>query len=81
MQAIDTNLLVRLFVADDPEQADKVKALFDRHADEEGAFWVADIVPVAAGEDSAVYPASTVRNTERKSGARPATNGAQSDRR
>ena len=46
MQAIDTNLLVRLFVADDPEQADKVKALFDRHADEEGAFWVADIVLV-----------------------------------
>jgi predicted nucleic-acid-binding protein len=33
MQAIDTNLLVRLFVADDAEQAQKVRALFDAQAD------------------------------------------------
>lgn len=46
MQAVDTNLLVRLFVADDPDQADKVRRLFDHHAHEEGAFWVADIVLV-----------------------------------
>lgn len=46
MQAVDTNLLVRLFVNDDKAQAAKVRALFDRHADEDGAFWVADIVLV-----------------------------------
>jgi len=46
MQAVDTNLLVRLFVADDAAQAQKVRALFDRHADEDGAFWVADVVLV-----------------------------------
>lgn len=46
MQAIDTSLLVRLFVADDAAQAQKVRTLFDRHADEDGAIWVADIVLV-----------------------------------
>ena len=46
MQAIDTNLLVRLFVNDDAAQAQKVRALFDRHADDDGALWVADIVLV-----------------------------------
>jgi predicted nucleic-acid-binding protein len=46
MQAIDTNLLVRLFVADDEAQAQRVRKLFDQHADEDGAFWVADIVLV-----------------------------------
>jgi predicted nucleic-acid-binding protein len=46
MQAVDTNLLVRLFVADEPAQAQKVRALFDQHADEDGALWVADIVLV-----------------------------------
>lgn len=46
MQAIDTNLLVRLFVADDAAQAQKVRALFDAGAGEDGALWVADIVLV-----------------------------------
>ena len=46
MQAIDTNLLVRLFVNDDMAQAQKVRALFDQQADEDGALWVADIVLV-----------------------------------
>ncbi len=46
MQAVDTNLLVRLFVADDEAQAQRVRALFDAHADEDGALWVADIVLV-----------------------------------
>lgn len=44
MQAIDTDLLVRLFVNDDAAQAAKVRALFDRHADEDGALWIADFV-------------------------------------
>lgn len=46
MQAIDTNLLVRLFVNDDTAQAQKVRVLFDQHADAAGALWVADIVLV-----------------------------------
>lgn len=46
MQAIDTNLLVRLFVNDAAAQAQKVRALFDRHADDDGALWVADTVLV-----------------------------------
>ncbi len=46
MQAIDTNLLVRLFVVDDAEQARRVRNLFDQHANEDGALWLADIVLV-----------------------------------
>lgn len=46
MQAVDTNLIVRLFVGDDAAQGKKVRDLFDRHADEDGAFWIADIVLV-----------------------------------
>ena len=46
MQAIDTYLLVRLFVNDVAAQAQKVRALFDQLADEDGALWVADIVLV-----------------------------------
>ena len=46
MQAIDTNLLVRLFVNDDAAQAQKVRTLFDQHADADAALWVADIVLV-----------------------------------
>ena len=46
MQAVDTNLLVRLFVNDDAAQAQKVRALFDQQADDGGALWVADIVLV-----------------------------------
>ena len=46
MQAVDTNLLLRLFVNDDAAQARKVRALFDGHAEEDGALWVADTVLV-----------------------------------
>lgn len=46
MQAIDTSLLVRLFVADDADQAQRVRKLFDQHADDDGALWLADIVLV-----------------------------------
>lgn len=44
MIALDTNVLLRLLVADDAKQAEKVRALFDAHADEDGAFWIADSV-------------------------------------
>ena len=46
MQAIDPNLLVRLFVNDDTAQAQKVRVLFDQHADAAGALWIADLVLV-----------------------------------
>jgi predicted nucleic-acid-binding protein len=46
VQAVDTNLLVRLFVVDDTEQAARARKLFDRHAGEDGALWLADIVLV-----------------------------------
>jgi predicted nucleic-acid-binding protein len=46
MQAIDTNLLVRLFVNDDAAQGKKVRDLFDSHSHEDAALWVADIVLV-----------------------------------
>jgi predicted nucleic-acid-binding protein len=46
MQAIDTNLLVRLFVNDDTGQGKKVRDLFDSCADEDAALWIADIVLV-----------------------------------
>lgn len=44
MIAVDTNVLVRLFVNDDLVQARKAKALFDEHADQDDSLWVADIV-------------------------------------
>lgn len=44
MIALDTNLLLRLLVNDAPAQAAKVRALFDAHADEPEAFWIADVV-------------------------------------
>ena len=44
MIAIDTNVLVRLFVNDDAVQAAKARALFDAHADEDDSLWVADVV-------------------------------------
>lgn len=46
MQALDTNLLVRLFVNDDAAQAAKVRSLLDRHAADDDAFWIADTVLV-----------------------------------
>ena len=44
MIAIDTNVLVRLFINDDAEQAQKAQSLFDDHADEDESLWIADIV-------------------------------------
>ncbi len=44
MIAIDTNVLVRLFVNDDTDQTNKVRALFDSYADEDQSLWVTDIV-------------------------------------
>ena len=44
MIAIDTNVLVRLFVYDDIEQTNKVRALFDSYADEAQSVWLSDIV-------------------------------------
>ena len=46
MQALDTNILVRLFVNDDTAQARKARALFDEHADAHEALWIADTVLV-----------------------------------
>jgi predicted nucleic-acid-binding protein len=42
--AIDTNVLVRLFVNDDAAQAAKARALFDFHAEEDDSLWIADVV-------------------------------------
>ena len=44
MIAVDTNVLVRLFVNDDRAQAAKARALFDSHADEDDSLWIADVV-------------------------------------
>ena len=44
MIAVDTNVLVRLFVTDDAAQAAKARALFDAHADEDDSVWIADVV-------------------------------------
>ena len=44
MIAVDTNVLVRLFVNDDTAQAAKARALFDAHADEDDSLWIADVV-------------------------------------
>jgi predicted nucleic-acid-binding protein len=44
MIAIDTNVLVRLFVNDDAAQAAKARALFDACADADDSLWIADVV-------------------------------------
>jgi predicted nucleic-acid-binding protein len=46
MRTVDTNLLVRLFVVDDADQAARARKLFDEHADEDGELWLADVVLV-----------------------------------
>ena len=51
MIAIDTNVLLRLFVNDDAAQAAKARALFDAHADEDDSLWIADMV-LARSENS-----------------------------
>ena len=44
MIAIDTNVLVRLFINDDAAQAKRAGALFDECADQDDSLWIADIV-------------------------------------
>lgn len=44
MIGLDTNVLVRLLTRDDEEQADKARALFEAHADEDAALFVSDVV-------------------------------------
>ena len=46
MIAVDTNVLVRLLVGDDPSQAAKAQALFDRAAEGGVSVWVSDTVLV-----------------------------------
>ncbi len=44
MIGLDTNILVRLLTRDDEAQAQKVQALLEQHAAEDGALFVSDIV-------------------------------------
>jgi len=44
MIGLDTNVLVRLLTRDDEEQARKARALLEKHAAEDGALFVSDIV-------------------------------------
>ena len=46
MIAVDTNVLLRLLVGDDPSQAAKARRLFDRADAQQKAVWVADTVLV-----------------------------------
>ena len=46
MIAIDTNVLVRLFMNDDDAQAQKARALFDTCAGNDEQLWITDIVLV-----------------------------------
>ncbi|MDP1691429.1 MAG: type II toxin-antitoxin system VapC family toxin [Burkholderiaceae bacterium] len=46
MIAVDTNVLVRLLVGDDPAQAAKAQRCFDRAAEGDVSIWVSDTVLV-----------------------------------
>lgn len=46
MIAVDTNVLLRLLVGDDPSQAAKARRLFDRADAEQQTIWVSDTVLV-----------------------------------
>lgn len=46
MIAVDTNVLVRLVVADEPSQAAKARRLFDDVAERDDRIWVSDTVLV-----------------------------------
>ena len=46
MIAVDTIVLVRLMVNDEPAQAARAKQLFDAKAGEDGSIWVSDTVLV-----------------------------------
>ncbi|NRF68847.1 type II toxin-antitoxin system VapC family toxin [Aquincola sp. S2] len=49
MIAVDTNVLVRLLVNDDADQAAKARRFFDAQAEREEPVWVADTVLVELG--------------------------------
>ncbi|MES2299091.1 MAG: type II toxin-antitoxin system VapC family toxin [Pseudomonadota bacterium] len=44
MIGLDTNILVRLLTCDDQKQAAQARALLDKHAADDGALFVSDIV-------------------------------------
>ena len=44
MIALDTNILVRLLTRDDDKQAEKVRILFETHAENNDQFFVSDMV-------------------------------------
>ena len=44
MIALDTNILVRLLTRDDDKQAEKVRILFETHAENNDQFFVSDVV-------------------------------------
>lgn len=44
MIAVDTNVLVRLFVCDDVAQAARAEALFDAHTEDDGSLFISDVV-------------------------------------
>jgi len=44
MIALDTNILVRLLTRDDDRQAEKVRILFETHAENNDQFFVSDVV-------------------------------------
>lgn len=44
MIALDTNVLLRLLLRDDPGQAKRAQVLFDANADRDGALFVTDVV-------------------------------------
>lgn len=44
MIAVDTNVLVRLFVCDDEAQAARAQALFDVQAEDDGSLFISDVV-------------------------------------
>ncbi|MEY8875324.1 MAG: PIN domain-containing protein [Leptothrix sp. (in: b-proteobacteria)] len=46
MIAVDTNVVVRLLVQDDPLQSAKARRLFDAQAGEDGSLWLSDVVLV-----------------------------------
>ena len=49
MIAADTNVLVRLLMADDAVQASKARRVLDEAAEREVAVWVSDTVLVRSG--------------------------------
>ena len=46
MIAVDTNVVVRLLVGDDAEQAEKARSLFDTAAERRERLWIGDTVAV-----------------------------------